>query len=51
MRYKRGFVGWDVLVPWIIGFGILIITLFLYASLNDSGEGAIGFLRNLFRFG
>ncbi|NCN98686.1 hypothetical protein GW923_00685 [Candidatus Pacearchaeota archaeon] len=47
---KKGVV-WDHLVPWIIGVGLLILGLVIYALFSDNATGFAGFIKNLLRFG
>lgn len=47
---KRGQLIWQELAPWIIGIGVLVLSLILYMILTDKGTGLIGYLKNLFRF-
>ncbi len=41
----------EQLVPWIIGFGVLILTGILYITLHGKGNAAVDFLQKLIRFG
>jgi len=51
MMEKKGQLEWDTLIPWIIGIIILVLVFFLYEILYGKGTGALGFLKNLLRFG
>ena len=46
---KRGQI-WDTLIPWIIGIGILVLTLILYLILSEKGANAIEYFKNLIKF-
>jgi len=48
---KKGELVFDELVPWIIALGVLILLVVLYSILNDKGNSAIEYFKNLWRFG
>ena len=48
---KKGQIGWDTLVPWIIGIIVLALVIVFYGILTGKGEGALEFFSNIFRFG
>jgi hypothetical protein len=50
MKWKKGQL-WDLMIPWVIGIGILILMIILYMSMNESGTGAISYVKNLLRMG
>ena len=47
---KRGQI-WETLIPWIIAIGVLALGLILIVVLKGKGEGALEFLKRVFRFG
>ena len=49
-RGKKGQV-WETLVPWMVGFGLLVLMFILYMLLSGKLAGAIEYLKNIFRFG
>ena len=48
---KRGQLIWSTLIPWIIAAAVLILVTILFFILSGKGEGALDYLKNLFRFG
>ncbi len=51
MKEKRGELISDDLIKWIIGLGVLALIGFLYYILSGKGQGAIDYIKSLFRFG
>lgn len=51
LKWKRGQVHWNELIPWIIGIAVLVIMLVIGGILISKGSGAGEYIRNLFRFG
>lgn len=51
MKYKRGELVWDELIPWIIGLAVLLLMFVLYIILTGKGNDAVEYIKNIFRFG
>ena len=48
---KKGELTFDVLIPWIIALGVIVLTLILYFVLKGKGDGMLEYFKNLWRFG
>jgi len=48
---KKGQVGFNELIPWIIALGVFALVIVLYVVFNNKGNGLIDFLKNMWRFG
>ena len=51
LKKKKGELTWDVLAPWIIALGVLILILVLYGLLSGKGTGALEYFKQMWRFG
>ncbi|MDP4039383.1 MAG: hypothetical protein Q8P57_02280 [Candidatus Pacearchaeota archaeon] len=49
--WKKGELTFEVLIPWLIGIGVLILMIALYFILNGKGVSAADYFKNLWRFG
>jgi len=51
VKGKKGFaIVWGPLIFWIIALIVLALGIVLAVVLKGKGDGALGFLKNLFRF-
>lgn len=48
---KKGQVGFNELIPWIIALGVFALIVGLYIAFNDKGTSIIDFLKGIRRFG
>lgn len=48
---KRGLVGMDIIVKWLIALGVLVLMIYLFITLTDNSSAAAEFFRNLIRWG
>ena len=48
---KKGELGFDTLIPWILMIGVLIVIFGLYLVLNDKGNSALEAFKSFWRFG
>jgi hypothetical protein len=51
MKIKKRGQMWETLIPWIIAIVTLVIVITVYIILGDKGGSALGYIRDLFRFG
>ncbi len=48
---KKGELTTDNLVPWIITLGVIVLLFVLYSVLSGKGNNALGWLKQIWRFG
>ncbi len=51
MKFKKGELVWDELIPWIIAFGVAALMSFLIFILSGKGRSVLEYLKSIFRFG
>ncbi|MEM4259172.1 MAG: hypothetical protein QXS38_00195 [Candidatus Pacearchaeota archaeon] len=49
-KSKKGQI-WQTLIPWIIGVAVLVLIIIIFMILSGKGQGAITYIKNIFRFG
>ncbi len=50
-RLKRGEIGFDTLIPWLIGLGVLVLMGALFFIISGKGGSAWEAFKNVWRFG
>jgi len=51
MVSKKGDLEFDILIPWMIGIGFLVIALVIYLLVSGKMGDAFNFFKDLVRFG
>ena len=46
---KKGDIEWDTLIPYIIGFAVLIFALIWYSIIHKGGGDIINYLKDILR--
>ena len=48
---KKGFIGWDFLIPLLLMLFVVGIVVYIAIIQKDKGTGAIQFIKDFMRFG